>query len=102
LLETELELLTNRLPTRHLPVRLLGFCVGQLDGTGRMQQRLFDQPKRERRHELETVAIRSRRSLAAGPGCATGVQRRSTRFCTKVTSRRQLAKVCRERAAIRL
>jgi len=56
LLDAALELLTSRLPTHHLPVRLLGFGVNQLDGTGRTQQHLFDQPDRERHRELDAVA----------------------------------------------
>ena len=56
LLDAGLELLTNRLPPRHLPVRLLGFGVNQLDGSGKTQQHLFDQPDRERHRELDSVA----------------------------------------------
>ncbi len=56
LLDAGLELLNNRLPPRHLPVRLLGFGVNHLDGSGRTQQHLFDQSDRERRRELDTVA----------------------------------------------
>ena len=56
LLEAGLELLANRLPPDHLPVRLLGFGVNQLNGTGRTQKHLFDQPNRERRRELDSVA----------------------------------------------
>jgi DNA polymerase-4 len=56
LLDAGLELLTNRLPPRHLPVRLLGFGVNQLDGSGRTQQHLFDQSDREHHRELDTVA----------------------------------------------
>ncbi len=46
----------NRLSTRHLPVRLLGFGVNQLDGTGKTQQQLFDQPERGRHRELDNVS----------------------------------------------
>jgi DNA polymerase-4 len=56
LLDAGIELLTNRLPSRHLPVRLLGFGVNHLDGSGRSQQQLFDQPDRERLQELDSVA----------------------------------------------
>ncbi len=56
LLDAGLELLTNRLPPRHLPVRLLGFGVNHLDGSSRTQQHLFDQSDRERHRELDTVA----------------------------------------------
>jgi DNA polymerase IV len=73
LLDAGLELLTNRLPPRHLPVRLLGFGVNQLDGSGKSQQHLFDQPDRERHGELDTVADQiaakfGKRALRRGAG----------------------------------
>ena len=46
LLEAGLELLTRRLPPRHLPVRLLGFGANGLDNSGESQRQLFDQPER--------------------------------------------------------
>jgi len=55
LLEAGVELLTKRLPAGHLPVRLLGFGVNKLDGSGTSQQQLFDQPDRERHRELDRV-----------------------------------------------
>jgi DNA polymerase-4 len=73
LLDAGLELLNNRLPPRHLPVRLLGFGVNHLDGSGRTQQHLFDQSDRERRRELDTVADQiaakfGKRALRRGAG----------------------------------
>ena len=56
LLEAGVELLTKRLPARHRPIRLLGFGVSKLDGSGKSQQALFDQPDRERHQELDRVA----------------------------------------------
>jgi len=56
LLDAGLELLTKRLPPRHLPVRLLGFGVTKLDDSGTSQQQLFDQPVRERHRDLDRVA----------------------------------------------
>ena len=56
LLAAGVELLTQRLPARHLPVRLLGFGVHKFDDSGRFQQQLFDQPDRERHQELDRVA----------------------------------------------
>lgn len=56
LLDAAVELLTKRLPARHLPVRLLGFGVSKLDGSGKSQQTLFDQPDSERQQELDRVA----------------------------------------------
>jgi hypothetical protein len=49
-------MLTKRLPSRHQPVRLLGFGVNKLDNSGKSQQTLFDQPDRERHQELDRVA----------------------------------------------
>lgn len=56
LLDAGIELLTKRLPSRHLPVRLLGFGAHKLDDSGTSQQQLFDQPDRERQRELDRVA----------------------------------------------
>ena len=56
LLDAGIELLTTRLPSRHLPVRLLGFGVHKFKNSGASQQLLFDQPDRERHQELDRVA----------------------------------------------
>ena len=56
LLDAGMDLLTKRLPPRHLPVRLLGFGVSKLDDSGTSQQQLFDQPDRARHRELDRVA----------------------------------------------
>jgi len=56
LLEAGVGLLTKRLPPKHLPVRLLGFGVTKLDGTGQSQGQLFDQPERQLHLELDRVA----------------------------------------------
>ena len=56
LLEAGVELLTKRLPPRHQPIRLLGFGVSKLDGSGKSQQTLFDQPDQARQQELDRVA----------------------------------------------
>ncbi len=56
LLAAGLELLTQRLPPRSLPVRLLGFGVTKFDESGETQQLLFDRPERERNRELDRVA----------------------------------------------
>lgn len=56
LLDAGVELLTKRLPSRHQPVRLLGFGVNKLDSSGTSQQQLFDHPDRERHQELDRVA----------------------------------------------
>jgi DNA polymerase-4 len=56
LLEAGIELLTDRMPTQRLPVRLLGFGVTQFDGSGWSQQQLFDQSEQQRRQGLDAVA----------------------------------------------
>ena len=56
LLEAGVELLTKRLPSRHLPIRLLGFGVNKFDASVTFQQQLFDRPDRERHNDLDRVA----------------------------------------------
>jgi DNA polymerase-4 len=58
LLDAGLELLTQRLPPRRLPVRLLGFGVSKLGDAGLVQQQLFGEPEREKQKELDGVADR--------------------------------------------
>jgi DNA polymerase-4 len=55
LLNAGMELLTQRLPPRHQPVRLLGFGVHKLDG-GATQQQLIDQSNRQRHREIDHVS----------------------------------------------
>lgn len=56
LLAVGVELLTKKLPARHLPVRLLGFGVHDLDGTGVVQRQLFDEADGDRQRRLDRVA----------------------------------------------
>lgn len=56
LLDAGMELLMKHIPARHRPIRLLGFGVSKLDGSGTSQQTLFDQPDRKRHQELDHVA----------------------------------------------
>ena len=56
LLEAGKELLCNRLPTNHLPVRLIGIGVSNLDQTRMMQLQLFDESEREQQRSLDKVA----------------------------------------------
>ena len=56
LLNVGIVLLTERLPSPHLPVRLLGFGVNHLSGSVAVQQQLFEQPERRRHQELDRVA----------------------------------------------
>ncbi len=55
LLDAGIELLTQRLPPRHLAVRLLGFGVHKFADSGLVQRQLFDQPERQRHQELDRV-----------------------------------------------
>ena len=49
------EVLCQRLPAGHLPVRLVGMGVGGLDETGLVQGFLFDQEQRQRQAGLDAV-----------------------------------------------
>lgn len=49
-------LLDNKLPPRHLAVRLLGFGVKGIDGSGTVQRLLFDEPDREKHRQIDLVA----------------------------------------------
>ena len=55
LLEAGLELLDNRLPARHLAVRLLGFGVTHFAAAVKIQQQLFDVPDRSRHQTIDRV-----------------------------------------------
>ncbi len=50
------ELLCQRLPPRHLPLRLIGMGVSGLDDAGTVQGLLFDQEERKKQKRLDTVA----------------------------------------------
>ena len=50
------ELLCQRLPAGHLPVRLVGMGVSGLDDTGLVQGMLFDQEERQKQSRLDAVA----------------------------------------------
>ena len=50
------ELLCERLPAGHLPVRLLGMGVSGLDDTGLVQGQLFDQGEKQKQSQLDAVA----------------------------------------------
>ena len=54
LLDAGIELLTKRLPSNHLSVRLLGFGVNKLNDSGTSQPQLFDQPERSVLNEAST------------------------------------------------
>jgi DNA polymerase-4 len=61
------ELLCRRLPAGHLPVRLLGVGVSELDETGLVQRVLFDGEEREKQSRVDAVAdeIKQRFGTAA-------------------------------------
>jgi DNA polymerase-4 len=50
------ELLCQRLPVGHLPVRLVGMGVSGLDDTGQVQGMLFDGEQREKQSRMDAVA----------------------------------------------
>ncbi len=53
--QTADELLCGRLPSRHLPVRLLGVGIGGLNGSGQVQGMLFGEDERRRHSNLDVV-----------------------------------------------
>jgi DNA polymerase-4 len=64
--QTSVELLTSRLPSNHLPVRLLGMGVSGLDSSA-AQGLLFDGDERQKQNQLDQVAdlIQERFGIAA-------------------------------------
>ena len=50
------EMLCQRLPAGHLPVRLVGMGVSGLDDTGQVQGMLFDAEEREKQSRVDAVA----------------------------------------------
>jgi DNA polymerase-4 len=65
------ELLNQRLPNRHLKVRLLGMGVSGLDGSGQQQRTLFDGEGHEKQTQLDAVADQIRQQYgSAGLGRA--------------------------------
>jgi DNA polymerase IV len=54
------EMLCQRLPVGHLPVRLVGMGVTGLDNTGQVQGMLFDGEEREKQCRLDAVADKLR------------------------------------------
>jgi DNA polymerase-4 len=60
------ELLCNRLPAGHPPVRLVGMGVSGLDDTGLVQGLLFDQEEREKQSQADAVADQIKERFGAG------------------------------------
>ncbi len=60
------ELLCQRLPAGHLPVRLLGMGVSGLDDTRQIQRMLFDGEERERQSRVDAVADQIKEKFGAG------------------------------------
>jgi DNA polymerase-4 len=60
------ELLCQRLPAGHLPVRLVGMGVSGLDDTGLVQGMLFDGEKREKQSQVDAVADEIKERFGAG------------------------------------
>ena len=60
------ELLCQRLPAGHLPVRLLGMGVSGLDDTGFVQGMLFDQDDRQKQSQVDAVANKIEERFGTG------------------------------------
>ncbi len=60
------QLLCQRLPAGHLPVRLLGMGVSGLDDTRQIQGMLFDGEERERQSRVDAVADQIKEKFGAG------------------------------------
>ena len=60
------DMLCHRLPTGHLPVRLVGMGVSGLDDTGMVQGMLFDQEVREKQSRVDAVADQIKEQFGAG------------------------------------
>jgi DNA polymerase-4 len=67
------ELLTQRLPGRRLPVRLLGMGVSGLDASGQQQRTLFDEDGHKKQSQLDAIADQIRERFGA-----TGLERAAT------------------------
>ena len=60
------EMLCQRLPSGHLPVRLLGMGVSGLDDTGQVQGMLFDGEERVRQSQVDSVADQIKARFGTG------------------------------------
>jgi DNA polymerase IV len=60
------EMLCQRMPSGHLPVRLLGLGVSGLDDTRVVQGRLFDQEERERHSRIDAVTDEAKQRFGTG------------------------------------
>ena len=60
------EMLCQRLPAGHLPVRLVGMGVSGMDDTGQVQGLLFDGEERERQSQVDNVADQIKARFGTG------------------------------------
>jgi DNA polymerase-4 len=60
------EILCQRLPAGHLPVRLVGMGVSGMDDTGLAQGMLFDGEEREKQSRVDAVADEIKERFGAG------------------------------------
>jgi DNA polymerase-4 len=75
------ELLCHRLPTSHLPVRLIGMGVSSFDESGFRQGLLFDQEERQKQADLDAVTDQIRErfgSSALQRAASVSQQKRSS------------------------
>ena len=78
--QTADEMLLNRLPSGHLPIRLIGMGVSGFDTTGQVQGLLFDQDERKKQAGLDVAAdqIRERFGSSALRRAASLSQQRDS------------------------
>lgn len=56
LVNAGLDIFLKKLPEKHLPIRLLGFGVHDLDAVAEVQGQLFDEPDRDKQRQVDRVA----------------------------------------------
>ena len=64
--QTADEMLCHRLPSNHLPVRLIGMGVSGFDTTGLVQGLLFDQDERKKQAGLDVATDQIRERFGSG------------------------------------
>jgi DNA polymerase IV len=64
--QTADEMLCRRLPTGHLPIRLIGMGISNFDAVGLVQGLLFDQDERKKQAGLDVATDHIREKFGTG------------------------------------